>query len=300
MLPLQPPRGPPPGVPINLPTHGLGADVTMDKMRNRLWLLPLAALFVVGGLWLVFRGLPSGPELEPAPASGPESRPGEPGGGGLVPAPPIQEGAPPGGTESATESTGPDPVDPGEAVTEQFERTPLPKIALTRALELGATDRPRIVYLDSRVLVELDARDGSARTGQPPVEGARLASESGAQRRWLLPEETNALEAHAALTPEEQADHSLAVHDSPSSSSPGRVPVALLRLKFPPEWAPREVERFAELHGLEGQQKLTIEPNWYSFRAVSGPAALAKAQSLRAHEDVLAAEPDWWRPLRVR
>ncbi len=263
----------------------------------RHWLLPLAAVLVVGGLWVVFRGLPEAPDQPSAPEAGAPAQPA-PG----AAAPDERETLDTPGTGAADDEPPVTPQEPskGGPVEEQFERATLPKVALTEAVQVGGRERPRTHYLDARVLVELDARKGSRRTGQPPVVGARLVAESGAQRRWYLPAGTGALEAHAALAPAAQASHSVVLHGAPATNSPGRIPVALLRVKFPPEWAPREAERFAELHDLEGLQKLTIEPNWFSFRATSGPAALAKARSLRANADVLAAEPDWWRPLRVR
>jgi hypothetical protein len=254
-------------------------------------------------MWLVFRELPTdsevpyAPEAVPTPASAPvpvasDEVVGEPAG----PKTPVT--AP--GPAPSQDATVPTQATEGTTVDDQFERALLPKVALTEGRALGGRDRPRTLYVDPRVLVELDARAGSMQTGQAPIAGARLVSEVGAQRRWHLPAGTAALAAHAALAPDERARHSVVLHDAPASNSPGQVPMALLRVKFPAAWALREVERFAELHDLEGLQKLTIGPNWFSFRASSGPAALSRAEALREHEDVLAAEPDWWRPLRVR
>lgn len=126
---------------------------------------------------------------------------------------------------------------------------------------------------------------------------------NGGQRQILTPDGTtsNITMGSASSSPRAAGTPALPVFREGDSPAGRRmVPIGGVVVQFQTDWSPNQVAQWLDQRGLQVQQRLNLQGNWYLIRSEAGLASVNFANAIHESNEVLSASPNWWKATVVR
>lgn len=172
---------------------------------------------------------------------------------------------------------------------------------LTESYTWHDGEREHTVWLHPGFLAEFSTRPAADSPVRDVAPQASVASEHGAIRVWRV-EGTAAREALRGVRSDGPAEgrYSPVFFNNPRGAGEMRALPGGVIVTLDPTWEEARARRWLENRGHTVERRLRSRANTFLVATAPGLDALRLANALSEADGVLAAFPNWWRPMQLR